>query len=117
MKKIELVRRKFSTKKVRYALVDNKDHSFLKKYKWSLASGCTTDYATTALLLNKKWISYAMHNVIMNPLPGFVVDHLNMNGLDNRRSNLQIVDRSENARRGSEYAYKYKNHHPAKGRE
>jgi hypothetical protein len=37
-----------------------------------------------------------MHNQIMQPEPGKVVDHENHNGLDNSRSNLRLASRSQN---------------------
>ena len=38
-----------------------------------------------------------MHNEVMPPLPGFVVDHIDHDGLNNSRPNLQLATRSQNA--------------------
>lgn len=38
----------------------------------------------------------SMHRVIMNTPKGMETDHINGNGLDNRRENLRIVTRREN---------------------
>lgn len=37
-----------------------------------------------------------MHRVIMNPSAEMVIDHINGNSLDNRKSNLRIVTQAEN---------------------
>jgi hypothetical protein len=37
-----------------------------------------------------------MHRSIMNPAPGLVVDHINGDGLDNRKANLRIATVSQN---------------------
>lgn len=42
--------------------------------------------------------SIAMHNAIMNPPDGMECDHIDGDGLNNRRSNLRICTHSENLR-------------------
>lgn len=46
-------------------------------------------------VLNKK--VYYLHRWILSPSPNNVVDHINNNGLDNRRENIREVSPSENA--------------------
>lgn len=46
--------------------------------------------------INKKIV--ALHRYVMNCPNGLVVDHLNHNTLDNRRSNLRVVTYGENLR-------------------
>ena len=52
-----------------------------------------------------------LHRVIMNPPPGYVVDHKNHNTLDNRKANLRVCTPLENARNVRQHknsACKYK---------
>ena len=74
----------------KYAIVDDEDFEYLNQWKWSCAKG--TRYAASRI--NNK-IVY-MHRLLMNPSKGKQIDHINNNGLDNRRENLRIATDSEN---------------------
>jgi hypothetical protein len=73
------------------ALVDDEDYERLAQHKWCVLRTGSNVYAkrTKRALL--------MHREVMLPPPGMVVDHINHNGLDNRRSNLRICSQAENA--------------------
>lgn len=84
------------------ALVDDEDFEYLNQWKWCahLVYG-SLYYAVRRLHgvevgLGNNRIMVRMHRVIMNPPPGLVIDHINHNGLDNRRVNLRICTRREN---------------------
>ena len=77
-------------------LVDNEDRPMLEAMgKWRMHS---QGYACMGKYKDKKYISILMHRVIMNPPPGYQIDHINGDKLDNRRCNLRIVTASENQR-------------------
>lgn len=77
------------------AIVDDEDHEWLSQYKW-----CCARRRAARGVSNGKGSSrmHFMHNYIMSPPPGYVVDHINGDGLDNRRSNLRICTQAENLR-------------------
>lgn len=69
-------------------LVDTADLPLVRDYRWCLnANG----YASTHRL------HATMHRVLMGDPPGMQVDHINGNIRDNRRSNLRIVSKDDNA--------------------
>lgn len=71
--------------------VDRDTADFLSSISWYLSD---TGYA-----MNKsRGRIMRMHRVIMNPDEGLVVDHLNGDRLDNRRSNLRVTTQAENCR-------------------
>jgi hypothetical protein len=78
----------------KFAIVDAADFEWLNRYKWHAQKGGRTYYARSQE--NGKMIS--MHRVITNAPKGLVVDHINHNGLDNRKANLRICTRTQNAR-------------------
>ena len=56
-----------------------------------------------------------MHRFLMNPPKGMVVDHINGNGLDNRRCNLRIctqLQNSQNSRRRRPGKSRFRGVHP-----
>jgi len=69
---------------------DPQDRELITRYNWSLNS---QGYAVT----QKNGKSVLMHRLILDVNdPKIYCDHINHNGLDNRRTNLRICTRSEN---------------------
>lgn len=77
------------------AIVDDEDYELVSKYKWCLSGG-KYKRAVTSIKSNGKNILVYMHRLIMNPPEGYVVDHINGDGLDNRRNNLRIATHRQN---------------------
>ncbi len=79
------------------ALVDTRDFDFINSVRWSAKRTGRRIYA----LRLRRWrgdISYMqMHRLIMKARKGQIVDHINGNGLDNRKSaNLRFVTAVQN---------------------
>lgn len=94
MKKIPLTQDKF-------ALVSDEDFDFLNQWKWYAfqPKNNKTMYAFRTKGHGKGIKkSFAMHFVLMKPAKGLVTDHINGDGLDNRRENLRICTTAENMR-------------------
>lgn len=93
MKKIELTRGL-------YALIDDEDFEYLSKWKWhaSKTKPERTFYAVRSLPRTKDAPrkTVFMHREIVKPKKGMVVDHVNGNGLDNRKKNLRELTQSLN---------------------
>jgi hypothetical protein len=75
-----------------YALVDAEDVPVLSQYNWYAAPRGTTTYAATRLRDEKQTHVY-MHQMLLKVPADKMVDHINRNGLDDRKSNLREVDR------------------------
>lgn len=90
MKKIKLTQGKF-------ALVDNEDFEYLSQWIWVVHKGWDTYYARAFDYRgSKKPVRIYMHRIIYKAKKGDIVDHINRNGLDNRKENLHIVSPSVN---------------------
>lgn len=70
-------------------LVDKDDISLLIQHKWYVNTFGKQLYAVTSKGL-------LMHRFLMGAEEGQTIDHINQNGLDNRRENLRFCTTSEN---------------------
>jgi len=80
------------------ALVSNKDYEMLSKYKWRVINYRNVCYAFRSIRIGKNVINIRMHREILGLKRGDKkqVDHINHNGLDNRRINLRQCTNAEN---------------------
>jgi hypothetical protein len=74
------------------AIVDNEDFEKLKKYKWVISGGINKRYA----VFWKRGKSFIMHRIISNTPKHLQTDHINNNGLDNRKLNLRMATFNQN---------------------
>ena len=84
----------------KYAIVDPEDYERLSKHKWHAANMRHTFYAERVVRLGKakKQLTIKMHGEVLKVPDGMFVDHINHNGLDNRKANLRPATRTENNR-------------------
>ncbi len=77
----------------KYTIVDNEDADWLNSFKWSFKEG---NYAKRNL--RKADIgSKKMHRLVMDAPEGLAIDHINGNGLDNRKINLRFCSARGNS--------------------
>jgi len=108
----------------KYAIVDPEDYGWLNKYKWHAANMRHTFYVERVVRAGKakKQVTIKMHREVFRracvvcpsryelsyvdvssgellDIPDWLfVDHINHNGLDNRKANLRLATRTENNR-------------------
>ena len=116
-------------------LVDKEDYPRVKDFRWVLRGVWgSRAYAQTNIphpdggwyyppngKRRRRQMRAQMHRLIMNVPNGMVTDHINHNGLDNRKSNLRVCTCSENNRnkrsqKGSTSIYKGVCRHKATGK-
>lgn len=87
MKELNLSKNKIS-------LLDDEDYEKVisSPYKWYAIKSRNTYYGYG----QSKGIYVLLHRFIMEPENGLQIDHINRDGLDNRRENLRIVTNAEN---------------------
>lgn len=106
------------------ALIDKEDYPRVKDIRWSLRVEGHAIYAHTNIphpngtwyrsssgKRRRRMATVLMHRLIANSPKGKVTDHINHNGLDNRKSNLRVCTIAENTRnqqrqKGSTSIYK-----------
>jgi hypothetical protein len=90
--------------KGKVVIVSPCDYAILKPFKWWVKfSGVNRQqaYIKTSFRVNGKQRYISIHRMIMNPKIDQEVDHINGNGLDNRRENLRVCTTAENVRNSS----------------
>ena len=79
-----------------WTILDAADYYRLNNFKWFLTGRFHKFYAARAIKIDGRTKITRMHRDIMNPPDNLVVDHINSDGLDNRRQNLRLATKSQN---------------------
>lgn len=74
-------------------MVDDEDYGWLSEHKWSAGQTIWGQWYAHRRS-NKHFVK--MHRIILNAPDGLQVDHINGDGLDNRRSNLRLATSCQN---------------------
>jgi hypothetical protein len=80
----------------RVALIDDEDAERVLIYKWTYAVRGKSEYARRAVLRDGTSHSIYLHRFILDAPSRLEVDHINGDGLDNRRCNLRLATKSQN---------------------
>lgn len=76
--------------------VDQEDFEYVSKFKWHIAVDHNTKYAYRSIGRRPTRSKISMHRDIMKAAKGSILDHINGNGLDNRKQNLRFCTVSQN---------------------
>lgn len=72
-----------------YAKVDPEDYIWLCQFRWHCKVNKSSTYAVRSISIERRSRRVYMHRLIMNTPRHLVCDHINHNGLDNRKRNLR----------------------------
>ncbi len=80
------------------AIVSDEDYERVSQYKWCAYWSGTKWYAMTSRrrVPVDGWKSITMHRFILDAQSGTFTDHIDRDGLNNRRENLRFCTRSQN---------------------
>ena len=76
------------------AIVDDEDYEYLIQFTWRAMQVYNNSWYAVRSIGKK---NIYMHRDILKPGKKDLVDHINYNGLDNRRENIRISTNAENA--------------------
>jgi len=92
--------RKIPLTRGKFAIVDPEDYYQLSRYKWHTEKTSSTFYASRGCSKRHRKSGFIrfMHRYIIKAPRNMCVDHINHNGLDNRKANLRLATSAQNSR-------------------
>lgn len=91
----------------KFAIIDAEDALTVGTRNWHYRLCHTCEYGATIIRVDGKQKTLLLHHFLIGKPPaGLEVDHINRNGLDNRRENLRFVTHLENMRNRGPYSPK-----------
>ena len=78
------------------ALIDQEDAWLFAEFDWHIQYTRGQKYVWRRFREGGKLRKVYLHRIIMDTPPDFETDHINRNGLDNRRANLRVCTPSQN---------------------
>jgi hypothetical protein len=95
----------------KFAKVDPEDYLWLAQFRWHCKINKNAVYAVRTITLAGSSKRIYMHRLIMDTPPHLVCDHINHNGLENRKKNLRnctLGQNNANSRSARNASSKYK---------
>lgn len=78
-------------------IIDDEDFNLVSGYNWFMGNGGRGYAIANINKGNNKWTTLSMSRLIMRATAGSIIDHINHNTVDNRKSNLRVCSRRENS--------------------
>lgn len=83
----------------RTVLFDEEDSHYLAPVAWTVRTSGATGYVQRCIYQDGKYVGVELlHRLVTGCPSGMVVDHINGDGLDNRKANLRVCTPAENLR-------------------
>lgn len=77
--------------------IDDEDFEKIKNFSWHVIKSPYTMYVSAMKKeYGKPYTAILLHRLVMGASKGMEVDHINGNGLDNRKINLRMCSQSQN---------------------